>query len=184
MKELATSSDTKGYTPAAYKADVAAGKVDLSLLAETFSFSDDVKKFAMKKQSDMLKLSKEAGNEVNIDWDDFEAKITSPGLLASVKASFEKELADAEASSNYDQMNTEYKAKLKNMFSGPDGLYALASKEEKAADAGILQGIADAELLEKQIENVSTQTIAEILEQEPELRERVEEEIKNNVWAP
>ena len=60
----------------------------------------------------------------------------------------------------------------------------MASKEEKAADAGLLQCIAELELLEKQVDGVSTQTIAEILEQEPELRKEVEEEVANNVWAP
>jgi len=48
----------------------------------------------------------------------------------------------------------------------------------------LLQNVADLETLEKQIDGVKTQTIAEILEMEPELRKEVEEEVANNVWAP
>ena len=40
------------------------------------------------------------------------------------------------------------------------------------------------ELLTKQMEGISEQTIAEILEQEPEMRKEIEEELENNVWAP
>ena len=44
--------------------------------------------------------------------------------------------------------------------------------------------IAEMELLTKQMEGISEQTIAEILEQEPEMRKEIEEELENNVWAP
>ena len=43
---------------------------------------------------------------------------------------------------------------------------------------------AEMELLTKQMEGISEQTIAEILEQEPEMRKEIEEELENNVWAP
>ena len=58
------------------------------------------------------------------------------------------------------------------------------SKEEKAADATLMTCIAEMELLTKQMEGISEQTIAEILEQEPEMRKEIEEELENNVWAP
>jgi len=57
-------------------------------------------------------------------------------------------------------------------------------KEEKAADATLMTCIAEMELLTKQMEGISEQTIAEILEQEPEMRKEIEEELENNVWAP
>ena len=58
------------------------------------------------------------------------------------------------------------------------------SKEEKAADGTLMTCIAEMELLTKQMEGISEQTIAEILEQEPEMRKEIEEELENNVWAP
>ena len=62
--------------------------------------------------------------------------------------------------------------------------YEEMSKEEKAADATLMTCIAEMELLTKQMEGISEQTIAEILEQEPEMRKEIEEELENNVWAP
>jgi hypothetical protein len=184
LKEIASSTGSGGYTAAAFKADLAAGKVDSGLLAETMSFSETAKKMASKLNND-INLAKLAGSkEVSIDWAGYEEKIITPGIVAEIKAIYEEELAVSLAGAGLDALAAESKSQLKAIFSGPDGLYEMASKEEKAAEAGMLQCIADLELLEKQIEGVSTQTIAEILEQEPALRERVEEEIKNNVWAP
>lgn len=44
--------------------------------------------------------------------------------------------------------------------------------------------IAEMEKLQLDVEGIKNVTIAEILEREPELRAEIEEEIKNNVWAP
>ena len=66
----------------------------------------------------------------------------------------------------------------------PSGLFEMASKEEKASEAGMLQCIADMEKLQVDVAGVANVTIGEILEREPELRAEIEEEIKNNVWAP
>ena len=60
----------------------------------------------------------------------------------------------------------------------------IGKKEELAAEAGMLQSVAELEKLEVDVVSVSTVTIAEILEREPELRAKIEDEIKNNVWAP
>ena len=64
------------------------------------------------------------------------------------------------------------------------GLLEAASKEEKAAEAGLLQCIADMEKIELDVTGVADVTIGEILDREPELRAEIEEEIKNNIWAP
>ena len=64
------------------------------------------------------------------------------------------------------------------------GLMEIGKKEELAAEAGMLQSVAELEKLEVDVVSVSTVTIAEILEREPELRAKIEDEIKNNVWAP
>ena len=69
-------------------------------------------------------------------------------------------------------------------MNGPGGLIEQATKEEIAAKAGMVQCIADMEKLLVDIEGVSDVTIGEILDREPELRAEIEEEIKNNVWAP
>lgn len=58
-----------------------------------------------------------------------------------------------------------------------------AKKAEAESNAGITQCIADLELLEKQMQGISEQTIAQILEQEPEMRKEIEEEIANHNWG-
>jgi len=184
LKAMASASGGTGYDPTTFKADLAAGTVNANLLAETMSFSEAAKKMAAKLNNDMNLAKLEAAKDATVDWAAWEEKISSPDLVAQIKATYESELGALQSSAGIDTMVAESKAALGTIFNGADGLYAMASKEEKAADAGLLQCIADLELLEKQIENVSTQTIAEVLEQEPELREKVEEEIKNNVWAP
>ena len=58
-----------------------------------------------------------------------------------------------------------------------------ASKEEAAAKAGMATCLAAMEKLEVDAVGLREVTIAEILEREPELREEIEEEIKNNNWG-
>jgi hypothetical protein len=62
--------------------------------------------------------------------------------------------------------------------------FELASKEEKAAAAGMEEILKEMEQLESYVEGVADLTIADILEREPELRAQIEEELKNDVWAP
>ena len=59
----------------------------------------------------------------------------------------------------------------------------MASKEEAAAKAGMATCLASMEKLEVDAVGLREVTIAEILEREPELREEIEEEIKNNNWG-
>merc|ERR1719198_187721 len=111
------------------------------------------------------------------DWAAWEAKLTTPGAVEAVKAAYEKDLANPELKKKLDETLETTQASLKAAFHGPDGLIPKAVTEAKAADAGLLQCIAELELLEKQIGGVSEQTIAEILEMEPELRAEVEAEL-------
>lgn len=97
---------------------------------------------------------------------------------------FETELKKAQADTKGTQ---EIEAVLKQWnaaFEGKDGLLELAAKQEKAAEAGLLQVVADMEKLELDVVGVADVTIGEILAREPELRAEIENEIKNNVWAP
>jgi hypothetical protein len=68
--------------------------------------------------------------------------------------------------------------------SAPRPQFELASKEEKAAAAGMEAILTEMEQMESYVEGVSDLTIADILEREPELRAEIEEELKNDVWAP
>jgi len=184
LKEVAASTGSSGYSVADFKSDLAAGKVDASKLGETMAFSDKAKKMALKMNAE-INIARMAGEkDVSLDWGAWGEKITTPGLVDKIQAAADAELAATLAEADLDKKSESIKAQIKAVFSGSNGLYEMASKEEKAADAGLLQCIAELELLEKQVDGVSTQTIAEILEQEPELRKEVEEEVANNVWAP
>lgn len=97
---------------------------------------------------------------------------------------FESELAKAQSDPSGSAAIAAVQAEWTSAVEGSDGLLELAAKEEKAAEAGLLQCITDMEKLEVDVQGVAEVTIGEILDREPELRAEIEEEIKNNVWAP
>lgn len=184
MKTQVENKVSKGYTPEAYSAAAQAGTVDASLLSATIDFSDEARKTVMKLNMETNKMNQEIATAADgPDFDSWAGKI-SPEVVSQVKAVFEAELAaaqgDLQSSTEVDDLKKEVTA----AFEGSGGLFELASKEEKAAEAGLLQCIADMEKLELDAQGVASVTIAEILEREPELRAQVEDEIKNNVWAP
>ena len=137
----------------------------------------------MKLNQQTAMMSKEMQTPPAVDFSSFESKLDAD-VVAQVKAIYEKELGTAmtalEASDDVAKLDKE----IMGAFTGSDGLLELASKEEKAAEAGLVQCIADMEKLELDVVGVADVTIGEILDREPELRAEIEEEIKNNVWAP
>lgn len=184
IKDAAASGATGGYTVAELDTALSAGTVDISKLQESLSFSSVAQKNVAKMIAEMNAARNSNASEVAIDFAEMSKKIESPGLVDAIKEIMEKELASADFEKELAAELEATQSKLSSTFSGPDGLYAKAKAEEKASDAGLLQCVADLELLEKQIEGVSEQTIAEILEQEPDLRKEVEAEIDNANWAP
>jgi len=183
MKAKATQSVQLGYTPEAFSAALAAGTVDTTLLSSTMDFSDDARKMVMKLNMGVASMNKEMATPMVADFSAMEAKLDA-SVVAEVSSIFSSEL---EAAMKENDSSTEIVAlekEISAMFTGSGGLYELASKEEKASEAGMLQCIADMEKLEVDVQGVSSVTIGEILDREPELRAEIEEEIKNNVWAP
>jgi len=185
MKERIAQKVDAGYTLEAFKAAQAAGTVDTSLLSQTMDFSDEARKLVVKLHTQTMQMQKEmesssATSDALSAW---ESKL-SPELVGKVKAFADAELASlsGDGAGNADVAALE--AETMAAFNGSDGLFELASKEEKAAEAGMEQCIADMEKLEVDVQGVANVTIAEILEREPELRAEIEDEIKNNVWAP
>jgi len=184
IKEMAAASGAAGgYDVADLKKDLAAGSVDISKLQVSMAAYPDIQKMASKMISEM-NAYKSKPAPAPIDWAAWDAKIETPGLVDAMKVAYEAEINNKEFEDTLAADLAKESAAIDAMFNGADGLFAKAKAEEKAADAGLLQCIADLELLEKQIDGVSEQTIAEILEMEPELRKEVEEEIDNSNWAP
>lgn len=184
MKAQLETKATAGYTPEAYSSAAKAGTVDASLLSQTVDFSDEARKTVMKMNMETNKMNMEIAQSVDgPDFSVWEGKL-SPEIVSQVKAVFEAELAAAQGELEASTEVEDLKKEVGAAFEGSGGLFELASKEEKAAEAGLLQCIADMEKLEVDAQGVASVTIAEILEREPELRAQVEEEIKNNVWAP
>jgi hypothetical protein len=183
MKAKVAEKVDVGYSPDAFKAALAAGTVDTGLLSQTMDFSDDARKMVMKLNMSAASMAKEMATPMVADFSAMEAKLDS-SIVAEVAAIYSSEL---EAAMKVNDSSTEIAAMEKEisaMFTGSGGLLELASKEEKASEAGMLQCIADMEKLEVDVQDVSNVTIGEILDREPELRAEIEEEIKNNVWAP
>mmetsp|Transcript_92948 Transcript_92948/g.278828 ORF Transcript_92948/g.278828 Transcript_92948/m.278828 type:complete len:215 (-) Transcript_92948:372-1016(-) len=183
IKAAAAGSDASSYSVAELEKDMAAGTVDVSKLQDSLSFNVVAQKMVSKMNADM-NAAKIAGEGPTIDFNAWSSKVETPGLVDAIKAMYEKELSAPDFEKALAAELADTQAKLAETFGGPEGLYAKAKAEEKAADAGLLQCVADLELLEKQIDGVSEQTIADILEMEPELRKEVEEEIDNANWAP
>lgn len=183
LKGLAAGSDSSDYTAAAFDKDLAAGKPDLAKVQEALAFSGVAQKLLSKMVNEM-NAAKNAPPEPTIDFAEWSTKIETPGLVEEIKAIYEKELVGADFEAKAKGELESMQSALKTAFSGSDGLYEKARAEEKAADAGLLQCVADLELLEKQIGGVSEQTIAEILEMEPELRKELEAELDASNWAP
>ena len=171
------------YEKAKLQADLEAGSVDTELLDASFEFSDDFKKAARKLLKEIKENQTPAAAAAEVDWAMWSEKLDDPELVAKVKAAYEDHLKDLEANTRpmLEEEKAEQIAEMKAKFAP---LYEEMSKEEKAADATLMTCIAEMELLTKQMEGISEQTIAEILEQEPEMRKEIEEELENNVWAP
>jgi len=173
-----------GYSPAEFEAAIKAGTVDPSLVNEALEgFPDEARKLVLKNVAASAKMLKEQEASSDVDWASFEAKLGSE-LVAEVKAITDKAVADAEAEHAGDNTFAELTSEVTNAFKGSNGLFELASKEEKAAAAGMETILTEMEQLETYVEGVADLTIAEILEREPELRAEIEEELKNDVWAP
>jgi len=187
MKAKIASSAGEGmYTPSAFEADLNAGKVDYGKLSMTLGdFSPEARKTMSKlskETADML--TKMSAPEEELDWSSWEAKLADPSAIAKVKAICDEAASTLETELAKDTSFADLEKEISEGFKGAGGLFELASKEEKAAEAGMLQCVADMEKLTVDIDGVSQVTIADILEREPELRAEIEEEIKNNVWAP
>lgn len=181
MKAKVAEPVAVGYTPDAFSKALEAGTVDTSLLSSTMDFSDEARKLAMKLNTEMSSMKNEMDKSTETDFTSWEGKLDS-SVIAEVTAIYKSALEGVGDTSNpeIDALEKEVTA----MFSGSGGLLELAAKEEKASEAGMLQCIADMEKIAVDVAGVSSVTIGEILDREPELRAQIEEDIKNNVWAP
>jgi hypothetical protein len=183
--KIADKGGPKGYTPAAYTAAMEAGTVDISMLADSLSYSDDAKKLGVQLTQEVAKMKKLMAEPLAKDFSSYEGKIDAD-VLAQVEAIYCAEMP--KMMSEFEKAMTEkadlLTKELNVAFSGPGGLVEKSSKHDAEAEAGMLQSVAEMEKLLVDASDVSTVTIAEILEREPELRAKVEDEIKNHVWAP
>ena len=138
---------------------------------------------AVKLAVDSSKMVKEMETPAELDFSRFEGKL-EPEILAAVKAIAETELATAQAALAEGTEFAELEKEVQDAFNGQDGLLELAKTEETQAEAGMANVVEGMKKLAVDIESVKGVTIAEILEREPEMRAEIEEELKNNVWAP
>jgi len=173
-----------GYSAAEFEAAMNAGSADPSMVnAALEGFPDEARKMVLKNVAASAKIMKDLEVDTSVDWAAWEAKLGAE-LVAEVKAITEKSVAAAQADTGDDAMVAGLTAEVNDAFKGPNGLFELASKEEKAAAAGMEAILTEMEQMESYVEGVSDLTIADILEREPELRAEIEEELKNDVWAP
>lgn len=180
LKDSTAGPFTPAYPVAQFQSDLAAGKVDVSKMQEALKFSSGGSKMAVKMNSE-INMAAVAPTVTPPDWEAFKVKTEDPEMVEEIKKLFDAEMASDTFDKEVQAALEAEQAKIKEIFTG---LKAQAATEEKATDAALLQCIADLELLETQIGGIKDQTIAEILEQEPELRKELEAEIDANNWAP
>ncbi|KAL1528775.1 hypothetical protein AB1Y20_010103 [Prymnesium parvum] len=165
-----------------FKSDLAAGTVDADKLSAELVHHPEVLKIMNKRIMEMNLSSKVAAPEPP-DFDAWKEKISTPGAVDLIKAMYEEEVNNPDNEKILQEKIKEVDEKIHEAFHGPDGLHAQAAKEVKAADASILQTIEELEAMAKQTKSIRTQTIAEILENEPQLRKEIEEELDNHNWG-
>lgn len=171
------------YPKAKFEADMKAGTVDMALLGSMFEWDPEIRKNVMSKAAAHVKLVKEAAKPPpEMDWDKY-SSLSSQDAVAALKTAYTASVPKYMESvdKQIDAMKAESMSKVQAIETA---LAADSKAAEKAKDEGLLDLVAKLELLHNQLGNVKSLTIAEILEQEPELRAEIEEEIKNNVWSP
>jgi len=171
------------YTEEKLAADLEAGTVDSTALKEMVGFNDKLMKMTLqavgKYGADKAKIAE--NEKTVIDWEHWEAAIDDP-VVGEMKAVYEDLMKDAEAKllPAFEKDQQELLAKLSEQF---EGAISEARKAEAASMAGMAQTIADLKALEGSMTGLKEQTIAEVLEADPEMRKEIEEEMKNHQWG-
>jgi hypothetical protein len=164
--------------------DLKVGSVDSSKVKQMFEFNDFLNKLVMKNISVVGKNNITMTTEKTVDWTYWESVIDDP-VVAEMKALHERAVKEAiDGMSFEDDTSTKaMMAEIKEAFEGPDGLFSEGRKAEVAAEAGMAQTIKDLEALESQMTNLKEQTIAEVLDSDPQMREEIEKEMKSHQWG-
>jgi len=174
-----TTATKEIYSEADLEKDIAAKTVDISRLQEACSFySPAIMKLLSKSVQEMTAPMPEVKT---IDWAAWKEKLEGDSVVDEIKAIVE----DPSAETKFAAMMEEAKAADMAEFTADMAtLHEVADKEAKADAAELLQCIADLEIMQKQVDQIDSQTIAEILEMEPELRKEIEAELDSHNWAP
>lgn len=172
------------YTPAQAAADAEAGKLDINKISELFKdFPAESKKEAMKMASAINESQRQLANKLPVDFN-----------FAEIEATEGKEFHDAFKAvhdAEVDRANT-YQEELKaerpkieaQISAAFQEMRVKAAEAEKNANAEKLSLITQLEELSLQMQSAEDITIAELLENDPEMRKEVEAEISANNWAP
>jgi len=186
LKEKMDSKYVLPYTREKLATDLEAGSVDSAALKQMFGFNENVMKHVLKGVSkyNENKLKIAENEKTTIDWEHYESTIDDP-VVGKLKAAHEMISKDMEAGpiAKHAAGQEELIAKVKDAFEGSDGVFATARKMEAASQAGMEDQIKSLEALGSQITGLKEQTIAEVLESDPEMRKDIEEEMKNHQWG-
>merc|ERR1711935_360483 len=165
------------YTREKLATDLEAGSVDSAALKQMFGFNENVMKHVLKG------VGKYNENKLKIAEND-KTTIDDP-VVGKLKAAHEMISKEMEAGpiAKHAAGQEELIAKVKDAFEGSDGVFATARKREAASQAGMEDQIKSLEALGSQITGLKEQTIAEVLESDPEMRKDIEEEMKNHQWG-
>jgi len=168
-----------------FKADVLNGTVDISAYQKALESKMDpegtLKKEGMAIYGELVKLQSTKVEPVKLQWDEWAEKL-GDDFVAEVKADFEKTLSEvtktltakqAENAAERDALYKKNVAEIEKIAAS----YKATAEEGKAAVIAQLEAVVD------DAENLKEMTIAKILENDPEMRKQIEDDIMNNVWA-
>jgi len=171
------------YTEEKLAADLEAGTVDSTALKEMVGVNDHLMKMTLQAVSKYGagKAQIAENQKTVIDWEHWEAAIDDP-VVGELKGVYEQLLKEAEGKivPAYEKDQQDVLAKLNEQF---EGLISEGRKAEAASKAGMEQTITDLKALEGSMTGLKEQTIAEVLEADPEMRKEIEEEMKNHQWG-
>lgn len=190
---LASPPEQKGYTLEQLNKVLDSGEpIDIAMLNDaTENMDDDSKRAAVNIAKAITEIRTEMSKpKLEIDWAAEEAELGAETVAVVKKA---LEMAEAEVAQGGGFSDTaqarlkeieELKGTIEDNFKGPKGIFTILANGEKEQSALFEQKIKEMEELLWKAEGIKDLTVAEILERDPELREKIEDEIRNNVWAP
>lgn len=179
------SAPPEPYPSADFIKDLKAGSVKMELLKDVFEGDPKLGDFFIGKIKETQKLAADAkaarAKVGDIDWAEWKEKISMPDVVDQLKIQFEDTTAK---DAMYDKLQASWQESITKMAPAMAVAEEQVKEALKESNALLLEQIVELEQLEHKIQNIANLTIPDLLDEKPELKKELEEEIDNHNWAP